>query len=117
MSRSRRAIVVWLLVIGLGFIGLAWLAESALFMDHGAHGTNTQAFAVVKAAVTEGKFSNLKDDSEVHDATLWVANDASRAVMSSVRFSRSLSMWVYAISCISILVGGLVVVRTPITPV
>ena len=118
MSRSRRTTVVWLLIFGLGFIGIAWLAESALFMDLGAHSTNTQAFEVIKSAVTEGKFSDLKDESEVHNAALWVANDASRAVMSSVRFSRTFSMWPYALGCIFIMAGGYVVLRTPalITP-
>lgn len=117
MTSSRRSKIFWLLVIGLGFICIAWLAESALFMDLGAHSTNNQAFEVIKSAVVEGKFSNLKGDSEIHNAALWVANDASRAVMSSVRHSRSFSMWLYAIGVLLILAGFVLVVRTPVVAV
>lgn len=113
MKRSRRAMVLWLLFIGLGFIAMGWLAESALFMDLGAHSTNSQAFEIIKQAAIDGRFANLSEETEIHNTALQVANDASRAVMASVRYTRSLTMWIYTFGVLLILAGFVLVVRTP----
>lgn len=105
--------VLWLLFIGLGFIAMGWLAESALFMDLGAHSTNSQAFEIIKQAAIDGRFANLSEETEIHNTALQVANDASRAVMASVRYTRSLTMWIYTFGVLLILAGFVLVVRTP----
>jgi len=112
-SQSSKNTVVGLLLIGVAFITIGWMAETVLFVDLGAHSTNTQAFDVIYSAAKDGVFANPTDENELHNASLDVANDASRAVMTTVRTIRSYTVWLSAFGGLFILAGGVGVLRLP----
>ena len=115
MKRQRRKdTVVGLLLIGISFITIGWLAETVLFVDLGAHSTNSQVFDVIEEAAKDGTFANLNDETDLHNVALRVANEASRASMASVRYTRSYTMWLYVLGGLFLLAGGVGVLRIPV---
>ncbi len=112
MDRKRKAKILTGMVVGLALIAFGWTAETLFFMDLGAHSTNSEAFEIIKAAAEEGKLSNTRDGGELHDASLWVANDASRAVMSSVRLVRNLTTVFYFAGIVALVLAAVGVLRS-----
>ena len=113
-SQRCKNTVVGLLLIGISFITIGWLVETVLFVDLGAHSTNSQVFDVIESAAKDGTLANLNDETELHNAALRVANEASRASMDSVRSIRSLTVWLYGLGGLFITAGVVGVVRIPV---
>jgi len=111
---QHKNIIVGLLLVGLFLIALGWMVETVFFGDLGGHSTNSQAFDVIHAAAADGTFSDVSEESELYNTSLQVANEASRAVMSTVRTVRSYTVWFSVLGALFVLAGGVAVLRVPV---
>jgi len=113
MRRNPKDTVVGLLLIGLSFIVLGWMAETLVFAVLGEHGGNAEVFDVIESAALDGEFADQDDENDLQQAVYRISAEATSASMERVRSVHYNNVWLYVVGIMFVIAGGVKALRIP----